>query len=173
MPVHIPLILAGILAVAAPDSGVLDSMPGMSAPSDQSDQDVVTPGDRGGHGLDDSLGGDENGGGSGGSRQVQLTDTELFSAMAGNIVGAASLCKDIDKDRVTTATDGVSAVVVATSSDKKEQNLSKLLFMHNIGGGRQAVRAGEVDCKTVDDSLSKLQQFSARLVNNSTTGGSE
>jgi hypothetical protein len=163
MPIHFPLILAGLLAVASPDSGVPDSMPGLVSPDDQSDQDSIMPQ---GRGL-----GDESGPGD--KRQVELTDTELFSAMAGNIVGAASLCKDIGKDRVTEATDGVSAVVVATSADADEQKLSKLLFMQNIGGGRQAVRSGEIDCRTVDESLDRLKQFSQRIASDSNTGGSE
>ena len=164
MPIHLPLILAGMLAVAAPESGgVIDGMPGLASPG-QSDQDVIGPGGQ------DSRG-DESAGQQG--RKVELTDTELFSAMAGNIIGAATLCQDIGKDRVSTATDGVSAVVVATSADPDEQNLSKLLFMHNIGGGRQAVRSGEVDCQTVDQSLDKLQQFSQRVVNDTNTGAKE
>ena len=160
MPIHLPLILAGVLAVASPDSGALDAMPGLSAPGEQADQDLVMPG---GRGRGESKQGDA----------VQLTDTELFSAMAGNIVGAATLCKDINKDRVTSATDGVSAVVVATSADQDEQKLSKLLFMHNIGGGRQAVQSGEVDCRTVEDSLDKLKQFSERVVSNGNSGGAQ
>jgi hypothetical protein len=167
MPIHLPLILAGFLAVASPDSGVLDSIPGMSPPNDQSDQDIIGPR---GHGRGGSSRGEES---APGTKQVELTDTELFSAMAGNIVGAATLCREIAKDRVTDATDGVSAVVVATSADEEEQKLAKLLFMHNIGGGRQAVRSGEVDCQAVQDSLDKLQQFSQRIATDSNTGGSE
>jgi hypothetical protein len=168
MPIHLPLILAGFLAVAAPDSGVIDGLPGLSAPGDQSDQDIIGPRGqgRGGRSFGErSAPGDK--------KQVELTDTELFSAMAGNIVGAATLCKDIGKDRVTEATDGVTAVVVATAADEDEQKLSKLLFMNNIGGGRQAVRSGEIDCGTVDDSLAKLRQFSERIASDSNTGGSE
>jgi hypothetical protein len=169
MPIHLPLILAGFLAVAAPDSGVIDNLPGISPPGDQSDQDVIGPRGHGRGGR--SLGGDSAPGEQ--KQVVELTDTELFSAMAGNIVGAATLCQDIGKDRVTEATDGVSAVVVATAADEDEQKLSKLLFMNNIGGGRQAVRSGEVDCQTVDSSLDKLRQFSQRVANDTNTGGSE
>lgn len=172
MPIHFPLILAGFLAVASPDSGMSDSMPGLSAPGDQADQDatqdMIAPH---GHGSGDRSPGEQSGPGA--QKKVELTDTELFSAMAGNIVGAATLCKEIGKERVSQATDGVSAVVVATSADQDEQKLSKLLFMHNIGGGRQAVQSGEVDCQTVGDSLEKLQQFAQRIANNANTGGSE
>ena len=164
MPIQFPLILAGFLAVASPDSGMSDSMPGLSAPGGETDQDMIAPG---GGGLDEDSGPGQQ------KQKVELTDTELFSAMAGNIVGAATLCKEIGKDRVSQATDGVSAVVVATSADQDEQKLSKLLFMHNIGGGRQAVRTGEVDCQTVGDSLEKLQQFAQRLANSSNTGDGE
>ena len=168
MPIHLPLILAGFLAVAAPDSGMNDRMPGLAAPGGEMDQDMVAP--RGG-GSD--LGEDSESGPNPGGKKAELTDTELFSAMAGNIVGAATLCKEIDKDRVSQATDGVATVVVATSADPDEQQLSKLLFMNNIGGGRQAVRSGEIDCQTVGESLDKLQQFSQRITNNSNSGGSE
>ena len=167
MPVHFPLILAGFLAVASPDSGMMDTMPGLSAPSDEADQDMIAPP---GQGSGHSRGQDSA---PGAQKQVELTDTELFSAMAGNIVGAATLCKEIGKDRVTEATDKVSAVVVATSADEDEKALSKLLFMHNIGGGRAAVRSGEVDCQTVGDSLDKLQQFARKIATDSSTGGSE
>jgi hypothetical protein len=168
MPIQFPLILAGFLAVASPESGVIDSMPGLSAPGGESDQDMIAPR---GHGSGSRSLGEQSGRGD--QKKVELTDTELFSAMAGNIVGAATLCKDIGKDRVSEATDGVSAVVVATSADADEQKLSKLLFMHNIGGGRQAVRSGEVDCQTVDESLDKLKQFAQRVATDTNSGGSE
>src|SRR5207253_10862463 len=125
------------------------------------------------HGLQDLL--EENGAAEdedGAAKKAELTDTELFSALAGNIVGAATLCKEIDKDRVSEATDHVATLLAVTSADEQEQALSKLLFMHNIGGGRQAVRTGEVDCSTVESSLKQLEQFAERAAGTN-TGGSE
>ena len=107
------------------------------------------------------------------SRTVELTDTELFSAMAGNIVGAATACKDIDHDRVSNATDKVASLVDSTSADEKEQSLSKILFLRSVGGGRAAVRSGEVDCGMVDSSLTKLEQFAQRAAGATNSGGSE
>jgi hypothetical protein len=163
MPIQFPIILAGFLAIAAPGQNRVD-LAADDALGNQMQSDETPNG---------MLGEQDEGAPGGDGQKVQLTDTELFSAVAGNIVGAATLCRQINKDRVTSATDQVAALVSATSADKEEQSLSKLLFMHNVGGGRQAVQTGEVECSAVDDSLTKLEQFAQRATNATNSGGSQ
>ena len=157
MPFPLPVILAGFLAIAAPGQGRLALTANDPMPSDTASGDVLGE-------QDDAV--------PDGAQQVELTDTELFSALAGNIVGAATLCRDIDKQRVTGAADQVEALVVATSADQQEQALSHALFVHTLGNGRQAVQSGEIDCGAVDASLTKLEQFAQRATGAANSGGS-
>jgi hypothetical protein len=157
----IPFILAGFLAIAAPGQGALSLVPHEQTQSDQ------------GNGTLDEQFDEQDNSAPDGAQQVQLTDTELFSAMAGNIVGAASSCREIDKQRVSGAADEVAALVTATSADPEEQALSKALFMHTVGNGIQAVQSGAVECDAVDASLAKLEQFAQRAADAANSGGSE
>src|SRR5438552_839975 len=106
---HIPLLLAGALLVAAP--GDDETAPGAPLAPDQAMPDQSSPDQ--GNPLD------------------QLSDAEAFSAMAGTIVGAAAVCNEIGRDRVSAAATKVATIVSTAANNEDEMASARQLFAEN------------------------------------------
>src|SRR5258708_39663824 len=84
------------------------------------------------------------------------SDAEVFSALAGKVLGAASACKEIDTHRVIAAADRAAAMVSSATSDDAEAASAGQLFKSNAVAGQKEVQAGTADCVTVEASLTTL-----------------
>jgi hypothetical protein len=89
----------------------------------------------------------------------ELTDAQAFSAVAGKIVGAASACDTIDKDRVSAAAEKVSVIASSVVADDDELTSAQQLFNEATKFGKAAVESGSASCATVEVSLAKLEQI--------------
>ena len=128
-PLH--LILAGALLAASPVA--------LAAPAWAADDDAQAPGGTGPEG--------------------ELTQAQVFSAVAGKIVGAASACNSIPKERVSAAAKEASDVVTASVEDDDELAGAQALFNDAAKVGKDAVQKGGADCHVVETSLTKLEQI--------------
>lgn len=90
---------------------------------------------------------------------AELTDAQAFSAAAGKIVGAASVCDKISKDRVAAATKKAATVASSVAANDDELASAEELFTEAADVGKTAVRSGGANCDTVETSLAKLEQF--------------
>jgi hypothetical protein len=90
---------------------------------------------------------------------VPLTNAEMLSAAAGGILGAAAMCGDISNERLTAATGKVALLVSASVNDDDELTSAQQMFAANAGVGKAAVESGRADCRTVEASLTKLEQL--------------
>ena len=64
----------------------------------------------------------------------ELTDAQAFSVAAGKIVGAASLCDTISKDRVAAATEKAASITSSVAADvTSEMPLVDRRELHRIG----------------------------------------
>lgn len=86
-----------------------------------------------------------------------LSDAEAFSAVAGTILGAASACNAIERDRVVAAGQKVSALVLSSASDDDEIDSAWQLFADNLATGKAAVASGVSDCQRVEAALAALE----------------
>jgi hypothetical protein len=89
----------------------------------------------------------------------ELTDAEAFSAAAGKVVGAASACDAISKDRVTAATKKAASITSSVVQDDDELASAQELFIEGTDVGKTAVESGSANCNTVEMSLARLEQF--------------
>jgi len=89
----------------------------------------------------------------------ELTDAQAFSAAAGKIVGAASECGTISKERVSAATAKAASITNSVAADDDERASAEELFTEAADVGKTAVRSGTANCRTVESSLAKLEQF--------------
>ncbi len=89
----------------------------------------------------------------------ELTQAQVFSAVAGKIVGAASACDSIPRERVSAAAKQASDIVTATVEDDDELAGAQALFNDAAKVGKDAVPKGGADCDVVETSLSKLEQI--------------
>jgi hypothetical protein len=92
---------------------------------------------------------------------ANLTDAQAFSAVAGKIVGAASECDTISKDRVSAATKKAATITSSVAADDDELTTAVALFSEAADAGKAAVRSGNANCRTVELSLAKLEQIDA------------
>ena len=93
---------------------------------------------------------------------VALTQVELLSAVAGQILGAATVCEQITDARLSAAAVQVSGLVSAVATDDDELVSAKQMFEDNANAGKQAVQNGRADCTAVEASLIKLERLRAR-----------
>jgi hypothetical protein len=89
----------------------------------------------------------------------ELTEAQAFSAVAGKIVGAASACDTIDKDRVSAAAQKVPEITSSVVADDDELTTAQQLFNDATEYGKAAVESGSASCSTVETSLAKLEQI--------------
>ncbi len=97
----------------------------------------------------------------GGAQQPgpELTDAQAFSAAAGKIIGAASACDTISKERVSAATEKASSLASSVAADDDELASAQELFTDAADVGKAAVKSGNASCSTVEVSLAKLEQI--------------
>jgi hypothetical protein len=88
-----------------------------------------------------------------------LTDAQAFSAVAGKIVGAASECGTISKDRVSAATKKAASITSSVAASEDELSGAAALFSDSAFAGKAAVRSGRADCSVVEHSLANLEQI--------------
>ncbi len=89
----------------------------------------------------------------------ELTDAQAFSAAAGKIIGAASACDTISKERVSAATEKASSLTSSVAADDDELTSAQELFTDAADVGKAAVKSGAASCSTVEVSLAKLEQI--------------
>jgi hypothetical protein len=91
--------------------------------------------------------------------QTQVTDAQAFSIVAGQILGAAAACTQIDAARVSAATDKAVGIATETADDDADVAASRKLMIGAAQKGQKAVRDGDADCAAVQVSFAKLEQI--------------
>jgi hypothetical protein len=91
--------------------------------------------------------------------QSAMSGSQAFSLIAGQILGAASACKQIDADRVSAASR--QAVIIAKQSAASEEDIdtSRQVMIEAADSGVDAVKNGSADCGRVSVSFTKLEQI--------------
>lgn len=93
-----------------------------------------------------------------GHDQQELTDAQAFSIAAGRILGAASACDQIDRERVSTAANKAAVITAGFATSQDELSTAKDLMKASVDMGRRAVQDGKADCKIVETAFGKLEQ---------------
>jgi hypothetical protein len=90
------------------------------------------------------------------------SNLEVFSDVAGKVVGAAAFCNEISSDRVTAATEGAAMLASLHAANDAESTSARNLFTSGAIVGMEAVRGGQVDCGLVEASLTSLERAEQR-----------
>jgi hypothetical protein len=86
------------------------------------------------------------------------TKAERFAAAAGHVLGAASACDAVDKDRLDAAAQQVGEVVQSQVDDDDELTSAHGMFVDNVAAGRRSVSGGETDCDAATAKLAELER---------------
>src|SRR5690348_17067784 len=85
-------------------------------------------------------------------------DLQSFAAAAGQVLGAAAVCENIQKARVEKAAAQVGEVAKVAAAGPEELDAAHALFQKSVRDGRLAVASGDTDCQHVSGLLQALEQ---------------
>lgn len=86
------------------------------------------------------------------------TKAETFAAAAGQVLGAASACDKIEKERLDAAAQQVGETVQGEVDDEDELTSAHDMFVENIAAGRRSVASGDTDCDSAAAKLVELER---------------
>lgn len=87
-----------------------------------------------------------------------MSDAQAFSLIAGQILGAASVCKQIDAGRVSAATQKAVTIAKLSAASQEDIDTSRQVMIEAADSGVDAVKNGGADCGRVSVSFTKLEQ---------------
>src|SRR5579863_3428034 len=87
---------------------------------------------------------------------------EMFSDVAGKVVGAAAFCHQVGPDRVSAATEKAAMLASLHATNDEESTSARNLFARGALVGMEAVRGGQVDCGLVEASMRSLERAELR-----------
>jgi hypothetical protein len=143
MTVGIPLSLAAMLVIAVPAAASAAVFRAADPGIGQTDP---------GNGDQQNLGDDQ-------PDAQDISDAQAFSLIAGQILGAASACKQIDANRVSAATRNAVDIAKRSAESQEDIDISRQVMLHAADSGVDAVKSGSADCRRVSVSFTKLEQI--------------
>ena len=87
---------------------------------------------------------------------VAAAERRLSSA--GETLGAASMCKDIDRDRIRAAILKVNEYIDKGVDNNRQYYAGKNIFAKGMEEGKEAVKRGRTDCRRAESDLSTLEE---------------
>jgi hypothetical protein len=77
---------------------------------------------------------------------------------AGETLGAASMCKDIDRNRIRVAMLKVNDLIDKGVDNNQQYYAGKNIFAKGMDEGKDAIKRGRTDCRRADSDLSTLEE---------------
>jgi hypothetical protein len=86
---------------------------------------------------------------------VAAAERRLSSA--GETLGAASMCKDIDRNRIRAAILKVNELIDKGVDNNRQYYAGKNIFAKGIDEGKDAIKRGRADCRRAESDLTSLE----------------
>ena len=83
---------------------------------------------------------------------------ERHLSSAGETLGAASMCKDIDRARIRAATLKVNELIDKGVDNNRQYYAGKNIFAKGIDEGKNAIKRGRTDCRRAESDLTTLEE---------------
>ena len=87
---------------------------------------------------------------------VAAAERRLSSA--GETLGAASMCKDIDRDRIRAAILKVNELIDKGVDNNRQYYAGKNIFAKGMDEGKDAIKRGRTDCRRAESDLTTLEK---------------
>ena len=87
---------------------------------------------------------------------VAAAERRLSSA--GETLGAASMCKDIDRDRIRVAILKVNELIDKGVDNNRQYYAGKNIFAKGMDEGKDAIKRGRTDCRRAESDLATLEE---------------
>jgi len=99
------------------------------------------------------------------SVSAQRTDkgqaAQALATRVGQILGAATACRDVARPRISNMTDMLMEAFKASTSNEDELKAVRQLYEKNVADGQNAVKSRRIDCAVADRNLADLEQATA------------
>jgi hypothetical protein len=87
---------------------------------------------------------------------VAAAERRLSSA--GQTLGAASMCKDIDRARIRAATLKVNELIDRGVDNNRQYYAGKNIVAKGMDEGKDAIKRGHTDCRRAESDLTTLEE---------------
>jgi hypothetical protein len=87
-----------------------------------------------------------------------VATAERRLSSAGEALGAASMCKDIDRGRIRAAILKVNAYIDKGVDNNRQYYAGKSIFAKGMDEGKDAIKRGRTDCRRAESDLSTLEE---------------
>jgi hypothetical protein len=87
-----------------------------------------------------------------------VTAAERRLSSAGETLGAASVCKNIDRARIRAATLKVNELIDKGVDNNRQYYAGKNIFAKGIDEGKNAIKRGRTDCRRAESDLTTLEE---------------
>ena len=77
---------------------------------------------------------------------------------AGQTLGAASMCKDIDRNRIRVAIQKVDDLIDRGVDNNRQYYAGKNIFAKGMDEGKDAIKQGRTDCRHAKSDLATLEE---------------
>lgn len=145
MSARIPMSLAAMLLLALP-SAARAGGPALGPTGNDDQQSLgAAPGD--------NLGSPDD------QDQSGVSDAQAFALVAGQILGAASACEQINEDRVSAATQKAVKITKDSAETQADIDAAQQYMLDAADSARDAVKSGNADCSRVSTSFTRLEQI--------------
>src|SRR5258708_22486019 len=91
-------------------------------------------------------------------RSEKTQAAQVLAGRVGQILGAATACRDIARPRISGMTDMLMEAFKISTSTEDELNTVKQLYEKSIAEGQSAVKSRKIDCAAADRNLADLEQ---------------
>jgi hypothetical protein len=145
MSARIPVSFAAMVLLALPSAagaGILRAGGPVLGPNGNDDQQSLGAGPQ-----------DDQGAGNG------VSDAQAFALVAGQILGAASACEQINEDRVSSATQKAVKITKDSAETQEDIEAAQQYMLDAADSARDAVKNGNADCNRVATSFTRLEQI--------------
>jgi branched-chain amino acid transport system substrate-binding protein len=91
-------------------------------------------------------------------RNEKTQAAKILAARVGQVLGAATACRDVARPRISSMTDMLMEAFKISTTNEDELNAVKQLYEKSVAEGQSAVRSRRIDCAAADRNLADLEQ---------------
>jgi branched-chain amino acid transport system substrate-binding protein len=92
-------------------------------------------------------------------RNEKTQATQVLAARVGQVLGAATACRDVARPRISSMTDMLMEVFKISTTNDDELKAVKQSYEKNVAEGQSAVKSRKIDCAAADRNLADLEQM--------------
>ena len=87
-----------------------------------------------------------------------VVEAEERLATAGQVLGAASMCKEVSRARLKIAMLKIQALIDKGVDDNRQYYAAQNIFSKGVDKGKGSVKKGETDCEHANAELTNLEK---------------